>query len=279
MTSARAFAKINLGLVVGPLRDDGKHELVTVLQRIELHDDVELEVTDALAVEGFDADTIVRDALAALAGAVGVAPRWRVRIEKRIPVAAGLGGGSSDGAAALWLANATLRNPLPSEALHRIAAGIGADVPFFLRDGAQLATGDGTDLTSVALPSGYHVVLVVPGGETKPSTGAVYAAFDDRGGADGFEARSREIRTALSTVSSPRDLAALPANDLVTSPLAEELLSAGAFRADVSGAGPTVYGLFEDADAATRAAEVLGATGRTFVTRPLQTDAGPGVAR
>jgi 4-diphosphocytidyl-2-C-methyl-D-erythritol kinase len=255
--------------VVGPLRDDGKHELVTVLQRIDLHDDVELEAADELAVDGFEAETIVRDALTALAAVAGVVPRWRVRIEKRIPVAAGLGGGSADGAAALRLANATLPDPLPLDELHRIAAGVGADVPFFLREGAQLATGHGTDLTSIPLPTGYHIVLLVPSGQSKPSTGAVYDAFDARAGADGFEAREQAFRDALLTISSRRDLAALPGNDLATSPFAADLLSAGAFRADVSGAGPTVYGLFEDADTAVAAAEVLGTKGRTFVTRPL----------
>jgi 4-diphosphocytidyl-2-C-methyl-D-erythritol kinase len=279
VSNARAFAKINLGLVVGPLRADGKHELVTVMQEIDLHDDVELQVADDLAVDGFAADTIVRDALEALASVARVDPRWRVRIEKRIPVAAGLGGGSADGAAALRLANATLPDPLPPHALHRIAAEVGADLPFFLSDGAQLATGDGTDLTPVALPDRYRIVLVVPSGETKPSTRAVYDAFDDRDGAVGFEARARAYRDALSTVAGPRDLAALPANDLATSPLAAELLRAGAFRADVTGAGPTVYGLFEDTDAAAAAAEVLAAAGRTIVTRPLQTELDPGVAR
>jgi 4-diphosphocytidyl-2-C-methyl-D-erythritol kinase len=269
MSSERAFAKINLGLVAGPLRADGMHELVTVLQRIDLHDDVELEVADGLAVDGFEADTIVHDALTALAAVADVAPRWRVRIEKRIPVAAGLGGGSSDGAAALRLANATLPDPLALDELHRVAAGVGADVPFFLQAGAQLATGDGTELVPVSLPDGYHVVLLLPSGETKPSTRAVYDAFDDRAGADGFQARERAFRDALSTISSPRDLAALPVNDLATSPFAAELLGAGAFRADVSGAGPCVYGLFEDADTAAAAAEVLAASGRTFVTRPL----------
>jgi 4-diphosphocytidyl-2-C-methyl-D-erythritol kinase len=270
VSSAPAFAKINLGLVVGPLRDDGRHEIVTVLERIDLHDDVELESADELAVEGFEADTLVREALGKLAAAAGTSPRWRVRIEKRIPLAAGLGGGSADAAVALRLANTTLPEPLSLEALHRLAAGIGADVPFLLHDGAQLATGDGTDLTPVELPTGYHVVLLVPDGETKNSTGAVYEAFDARAGADGFEAREQAFRDALSTISTPRDLAALPRNDLVASPLAAELRGAGAFRADVSGAGPTVYGLFEDAEEASMAARALGRLGWTSVARPLR---------
>ena len=118
MKRAQAFAKINLALVVGPVRDDGKHEVVTVLQRVDLADDIELEPAEALTVEGFEDDTLVRRALEALAAAAGVAPRWRACIEKRIPVASGLGGGSSDAASTLVLANADLPEPLPPAALH-----------------------------------------------------------------------------------------------------------------------------------------------------------------
>jgi 4-diphosphocytidyl-2-C-methyl-D-erythritol kinase len=269
VSSAPAFAKINLGLVVGPLRADGKHEIVTLLQRVDLHDDVELEVADELIVDGFDADTIVRDALTELAEAFAVAPYWRVQIVKRIPVTAGLGGGSADAATALRLANATLPTPLAPDELHRIAARIGADVPFFLHESAQLATGDGTDLTPVELPTDYHVVLLVPHGAGKQSTGAVYDAFDVRRGADGFEGREEAFRDALASIATARDLAALPANDLVSSPFTEEVRAAGAFRADVSGAGPTVYGLFEDAERASSAARALERLGWTSVARPL----------
>ena len=268
MRKAKAHAKINLGLAVGPLRD-GKHEVLTLLQRVDIHDDVGLEPADALTVVGFAEDTIVRHALEALAGAARVEPRWRARIEKRIPVAAGLGGGSSDAAAALQQANATLSEPLDSHALHVIAAALGADVPFFLREGAQLAAGDGTELTAVALPVDYHVVLVVPHSETKQSTAAVYQAFDDRSGANGFEQRAAAFHRALESISVPPDLARLPANDLASSPITRVLDAAGAFRSDVSGAGPVVYGLFERAEDAAAAAAELSRVGRTLVTRPL----------
>ena len=223
MSRGRAFAKINLALVVGPRRADGKHEVVTVLQRIDLHDEIEVEPADALVVDGFAEDTIVREALLALADVAGVAPRWRVRIAKRIPVAAGLGGGSSDAATALQLANATLDAPRSSDELHRIAARIGADVPFFLHVGAQLATGDGTELTPVELPSDYWVVLVMPDGDAKESTGKVYAAFDERGGAVGFEERADSLRLALAATRTPRELARLPANDLASSSLSRRI--------------------------------------------------------
>jgi 4-diphosphocytidyl-2-C-methyl-D-erythritol kinase len=265
----KAFAKINLALVVGLLREDGKHELVTVLQRLDLADDIVLEPADTLKIEGFDDDTLVRGALHALAEAAGVAAQWRARIEKRIPVAAGLGGGSSDAASALALANSDLSHPLAPAELHAIAADIGADVPFFLAEGAQLATGDGTELARIELPLDYTVVIVLPDGSSKESTGAVYDAFDRRDGATGFEERRAALLDELALVAQARDLGRLPRNDLVSSPLAAELEELGAFRADVSGAGPAVYGLFERVDDAEHAAATLRRAGRTWSAQPL----------
>ncbi len=209
MTHTRAYAKINLGLVVGPIRDDGKHEVVTVLQRIELHDDVTLEPASRLEVVGFEDDTLVRTALSSFARAAGVEPNWLIGIEKLIPVAAGLGGGSSDAAAALSLVSMIAAEPLPDDALLELAAEVGADVPFFLRQGPQLGTGVGTELTSVSLPTDYHVVLLVPDGESKRSTASVYQAFDERNGARGFDRRVLDFHAALSSVTAARDLAAL----------------------------------------------------------------------
>ena len=261
----KAHAKINLALVVGPTRPDGFHEVVTVLQRVALHDTVELEPADQLSVEGFADDTLVRSALEAVAAAAGVEPLWHARIEKRIPVAAGLGGGSSDAAAALRLANRSLSDPLSPPRLRELARPLGADVPFFLEQGPQLGTDDGSTLAAYDLPQDYTVVLVLPHDVQKESTAAVYASF---AAADGFDQRRARV---LATIESPRrarDLAALPPNDLASSPLAAELTALGAFRADVSGAGPTVYGLFENHDAADRAAEAVAARGTTWITTP-----------
>ena len=235
-----------------------------MLQRIDLADDIELEPAGSLNVEGFEDDTLVREALGALAAAAEVPPCWRARIEKRIPVAAG-----SDAASALLLANADLPEPLAPEALHAIAVELGADVPFFLREGAQLGTGDGTELASVELPMNYHVVLLVPDSESKQSTGTIYSTFDERSGATGFAERRVALLEALAGVESSRDLARLPKNDLVSSPLAEQVEGLGAFRADVSGAGPTVYGLFERSDDAERAATSLRPAGPTLLARPV----------
>lgn len=261
---ASAPAKINLGLVVGPLRDDGKHELLTVYQRVGIADRIDVEPFERLTVEGFPADTLVRRALELLAQRTQSEPRWRVRIEKRLPVAAGIGGGSSDAATALRLANTTL----DAGALHEVAAQVGADVPFFLREGPQLGSGDGTTLEPVDLPQDYWIVLALPGDARKESTAAVYRAFDERNGADGWEERCAAFRAALGNVRRPRDLAALPPNDLAASPLSGELRELGAFHADVSGAGPVVFGLFHHRDAAERARRALKARARTWLTAP-----------
>ena len=263
MNRASASAKINLALVVGPAGDDGYHEVATVLQRIDLADRVEVEPASDVRVSGFRDDTLVRSALELLSRETGA--HWHARIEKRIPVAAGLGGGSSDAAAALALANDTLEEPLPRERLHALAAQLGSDVPFFLTDGPQLATGTGTDLRPLDLPQDFWIVLVLPRDAQKRSTAAVYDAFD--GGA-GFAERRDALLSALEAVRRPSDLAALPPNDLASSPLAGELLAAGAFRAEVSGAGPAVYGLFVHEREAASAARGLRDSGRVWITAP-----------
>ena len=210
MRRAPAPAKLNLALVVGSLREDGKHEVATVLQRIDLGDRVAISPAPTLAVDGFGEDTIVRSALERLAGAAGIEPHWRATITKRTPVAAGLGGGSSDAATALRLANESLERPLPAEELRALAASIGSDVPFFLVDGPQLARGDGSELTPLDLPQDYWVVLLLPNGATKESTAAVYRAFAERNGSAGSGERFAALEAALAAVRRPRDLAALP---------------------------------------------------------------------
>jgi 4-diphosphocytidyl-2-C-methyl-D-erythritol kinase len=268
VSRAPAPAKINLALVVGPPRDDGKHEVLTVLQRIDLVDRIELTNAPALSVEGFVGDTLVRTALLELARSAGVEPHWRVRIEKKIPVAAGLGGGSSDAATALRLANETLVEPFSADELHTVAARIGADVPFFLADGPQLGSGNGSELQPLDLPQDFWVVVLLPHGAVKSSTADVYAAFDARHDVAGFAERRQSLLDGLAGMQRPRDFAALPPNDLGSSPLVEVVRAAGAFRADLSGAGPALYGLFHhrrDADAARRS---LGRLGRTWLAAP-----------
>lgn len=268
MLTLAAHAKVNLALVVGGLRDDGKHEVVTVVEKLCLADTVTVAHAAALAVAGFPADTIVRCALAALAERAGIEPHFAATIDKRIPVAAGLGGGSSDAAAALRLANRLLPRPLAQHDLEEVGAALGADVPLFLHDGAVLATGNGSTVEPLSLPRDYHVVLWLPAGAEKQSTAAVYGDFDRRDSAVGFPRRKAALVEALAAVTDPADLAGLPPNDLASSPRAAELLELGAFRADVTGAGPVLYGLFDDATVAAAAATALFARGWTCSTAP-----------
>jgi 4-diphosphocytidyl-2-C-methyl-D-erythritol kinase len=266
---AVAAAKINLALVVGPKREDGLHEVATVLQRIDLCDRIELGPGERLEVEGFAEDTLVAQALTLLAAEAGAEPAWRVRLAKEIPVAAGLGGGSADAAAALRLGNERLPEPLPPGRLHALAAGLGADVPFFLEPGPKLAEGVGERLTPLELPQDFWVAVALPRDVRKPSTREVYGRYDDLGGGPGFEDRRSELLRMLAETRRPTDLARLPFNDLAeasgAAALAAELRAAGAFRADVSGAGPAVYGLFERRSDARSATRRLGRSARTWV--------------
>jgi 4-diphosphocytidyl-2-C-methyl-D-erythritol kinase len=266
MTRAPAAAKINLALVVGPARADGKHDVVTVYQRVALSDRIAVERSPELRVDGFADDTLVRRALECMAEGNGAG--FAARIQKRIPVAAGLGGGSSDAATALGLANALRAQPYPTERLHQFARELGADVPYFLEDGPQLGSGDGSELEPVELPQDYWILLVLPRDAMKSSTERVYADFDARGGERGYEERRASLLDALAHVQRPRDLAALPPNDLASSPLSAELLGLGAFRADVTGAGPMVYGLFLHGHQARAAKKQISPRGRSWLTTP-----------
>ena len=273
MNRTPAAAKINLALVVGPRRADGLHEVVNVMQRVDLCDTVEVEPAAGLHVEGFRKDTLVTSALMKLSAAAGENGGWKVRLEKRIPLAAGLGGGSADAAAALSLANATLSSPLEEEQLEDLAAEVGSDVPFFLSAGPKLAEGAGEYLRPLELPQDFWIVLALPRRVKKISTAAVYDRFDELRGGEGFAERRIALLDALAAARRPRDFAAFPPNDLALAAgkpkLVDELTARGAFRADVSGAGPAVYGLFHHRADAARAARALRRFARVRLVAPV----------
>jgi 4-diphosphocytidyl-2-C-methyl-D-erythritol kinase len=268
-----AAAKINLALVVGPVRADGLHELTSVMQRIDLCDDLTVEPAGRLEVTGFEDDSLVSSALERLAGAAGVPARWRAHLTKRIPVAAGLGGGSADAAAALTLANGTLAAPLGRTRLLELAAGLGSDVPFFVEPGPKLVEGAGERLRPLPLPQDYWVLVALPAGVTKGSTGDVYRRFDEFAGPAGYEERRVRVLDVLASCSRPDDLASLPPNDLArataSSALTDALRAAGAFRSDVSGAGPAVYALFRERERALTAEASLPPGIRAWVVAPV----------
>ena len=200
---ALAPAKINLGLFVGPVREDGRHELVTVMQSISLADELVLELASVggrdevvcPGVPGGPAENLAARALAAFRAATGWdAPPLRLTIDKRIPVAAGLGGGSADAAAALRLAAAA--SGLGEDGLLlEIAGELGADVPAQVSPGRWLATGAGEVLEALPDPSHSLGVLVLPAAEGL-STAEVYAVADRFAGAR-TEGELAERRGAL----------------------------------------------------------------------------------
>ncbi len=272
-----AFAKVNLCLFLGQRRADGRHELVTLFESVGLIDSLVITPlasgSDEVICPGVGGSNLVTDALAGLRTAGWNAPPVRVEIEKRIPVAAGMGGGSADAAAMLRYAPGL--SPVPRPALEAIAARLGADVPGQLDPGPSLGTGAG----EVVAPVGNlddHSLLVLPQ-SFGLSTADVYREADRLGlGRSAGELAS--LRADLQTTLA--DLQTVPASEFASepapAPLPERLIvndlqpaavslapeigaglklarEAGAERAIVCGSGPTVIGVFWGLDGFHRA--------------------------
>jgi len=258
LVSELAFAKLNLILHVGPPRSDGLHPLCSIFASIDLADDVEVGVTDArsdvVECPGVHGPNLAEAAVAAFRTRVPSLPALRVRIGKRIPVAAGLGGGSADAAAVLRAANRIAGSPLSIPALREIAAGIGSDVPSQIDPRHAVVEGIGHVSELVELPT--YGVLLVPQHEGL-STPEVYAQLDRMSGW-----RDRLDRGPLRDFARSPDPSALE-NDLQSAAVAlrpqitgalDSLRASGALGALVSGSGPTCFGLFADRADAQRAA-------------------------
>jgi 4-diphosphocytidyl-2-C-methyl-D-erythritol kinase len=263
--SELAYAKLNLVLHVGHPREDGLHPICSLMASIELADEVRAEPSasgrDSVHCPGVTDDNLAVRALAEFRSrAGGDLPPLDVKIDKRIPLAAGLAGGSADAAATLRIANELAGSPLGTEELLRLAADLGSDVPSQLDPGHALVQGTGERVERVELPPLIAVLVSDPEGL---STGAVYAELDrldgTRGTLDPTPLRGLEDATAA-------DLAAALHNDLQPAALSlrpdlelrlDALLAAGALGAAVTGSGPTCFGLFEDMGAADEAAAEL----------------------
>ena len=268
-----APAKVNLGLALGPTRADGRHELVTVMQPLSLCDRVRLEpaglglARDEVVCPGVEGDNLAAAALAAFRERTG----WRgaavrIVIDKRIPVAAGMAGGSADAAAALRRA-ARAAGVRDDRLLREIAAGLGADVPAQVRPRRYLATGAGERLHPLPDPAPFAVlVLRAAGGLRTPD---VFREADRLGlprEASELERRRAALDEALAGG------AAVPPGELLGNDLEpaacslmpelqwtlDDARNAGAQAAFVCGSGPTVAALFPDAERARTAATLLG---------------------
>jgi 4-diphosphocytidyl-2-C-methyl-D-erythritol kinase len=276
-TVVSAPAKLNLCLYVGGRREDGLHEIRSLFEPLELADELRVSRSasgaDEVHCPGVEGPNLVETALAALREAGWGSPPLRIEIEKRAPVAAGLGGGSADAAAVLRLARGEV------EGIRSIAAAVGADVPSQVAPRPCLVAGAGEIIEPVP-PPGEHAVILVPL-EPGLSTAEVYAEAD-RLGAERSEAEldafRRKLHDATQAGASPLEYTELLVNDLQEAAISlrpevaevlARLTEAGAAHAMVTGSGPTAVGLFSDRGAALAAAGSLTALG-AIVTGPLR---------
>jgi 4-diphosphocytidyl-2-C-methyl-D-erythritol kinase len=264
---SRAPAKINLLLRVLERRADGFHELRTLLQSIALHDTLtvravrgpfRLESTDAACPS--DRTNLVWRAAARVwtaAGRKGAPRNIAIRLTKRIPMQAGLGGGSSDAAAALRMLGARWR--VKTSRLRQIAASLGSDLPYFFEGGAVLAVGRGEVLSPVADLPAFWVTLAIP--NFGVSTADAYRWLD--------EDRRRPVLDTPLDKDNDLELPVIKRHPEIGR-LIRALGRAGAIHAAMSGSGSAVFGLFRQRGAAEQAARVLAkGTTRTIVTRTL----------
>ncbi|MFC9554333.1 4-(cytidine 5'-diphospho)-2-C-methyl-D-erythritol kinase [Rhodococcus sp. NPDC056960] len=285
----RAPSKVNLHLAVGDLRGDGYHELNTVFQALSLGDTVSVVPAETLSVtvRGEDARVVPTDssnlvwkAAEMLAAESGRRPDVEIAIDKGIPVAGGMAGGSADAAATLVGLNALWALDLSREQLDGFAAKLGSDVPFALHGGTAFGTGRGERLLPVLSRSTFHWVLALAKGGL--STPTVFRELD-RLRAEGNPPRlggAEELMHALTT-GDAATLAPLLGNDLQSAALSlnpglrrtlRAGVSAGALAGIVSGSGPTCAFLCADADAAVQVSAELAGAG---VCRTVRVASGP----
>jgi 4-diphosphocytidyl-2-C-methyl-D-erythritol kinase len=290
LTEVMAPAKLNLALLVGPLRPDGFHEIASLMVPVTLADRVTVErtpgagldvVCDVAPGEQNLAAKLVRELEARLERAFQV----RITIEKHVPHGGGLGGGSSDAAATLIALERLFTLDLSARLRHEVAAAVGSDVPFFLWPGAQLAMGRGLLLKEVALPD-LHVVIAVP--DLALSTAAVYRWRDEDAVTTlkEFVPQARALSARVQAARTVGDVVALMHNDLEASvtarkpavaELRDRLSAEGALAAAMTGSGAAVCGLFANEEAASRARAAL-APSRAWCVSDLQ-PAAPGRPR
>jgi 4-diphosphocytidyl-2-C-methyl-D-erythritol kinase len=267
-----APAKVNLVLRIGPKAANGLHEVCSLFASLELADEIELEpaAEDSVECEGVEGPNLATAAVERLRQYAPSMPPLRVQITKRIPVAAGLAGGSADAAAVIRAANSFHELPFDEDQLREIAAPLGSDVPSQIVPAHSVVTGTGDHVERVELPE--MAVVLVPAA-VGLVTGDVFRKAErmelPRASLDpaDLHALAREpvnvIAGRLENDLQPATLRLRPGLGRTI----ETLLGAGALGAQVSGSGPTVFGLFRDRQAAERAAELMPGALVTMVAR------------
>ncbi len=274
-----AHAKINLGLEVLRRRSDGYHDLATVFCPIALSDEISCELTDEgvdLVVAGIQAppdetNLCARAAQILLPYAterVGA----RIRLTKRIPIGAGLGGGSSDAACTLRMLNTMWNTALPDEELLRLSTTLGADVSYFMMGGLAFGTGTGTTLAPLGTGIPYWIVVVVP--PEHVSTSWAYGQVRPRNTDSSslrasFERSLGDLKSLDQALTNDFEHAVLPAYPAIRETMTE-LTESGLSCVRMSGSGSAVFGLTSEQKAAEEAASKFSAPFIVSVTPPVQ---------
>jgi len=275
-----SFAKVNLGLRIKYKREDGFHELETILQQIDLHDVIEFTLgegdgptmTCSNPEVPVDESNLCLKAVRSLENLTGQKINVAIKLTKNIPAGAGLGGGSGNAATILTSLNSVLEIGLRESELLALAAKLGSDVPFFIKGGCVLATGRGEVLESVPVRfKDYTVLVVFPAIEvstgwayqnlnlnlTRNEKNGILTSFKDRG--------VREIDLLDLAVNDFESVVFRRFPQLLS--LKQQLLEGGATFASLSGSGSLVFGLFKNKADAERISELVSSEYEVFLTR------------
>ena len=277
MITLRAYGKINLGLRVLGKREDGYHDIETILHRIDIYDELSFAKSEKISLESDspeltsgEENLCIRAArlLNTHTGAKGGAA---ITLRKQIPVGAGLGGGSSDAAATLLGLTELWGLDIKREELHRLSSQLGSDVPYFLRNGTACATGRGEILEYFPLNLPYWIVVMYP--NIHVSTAWAYQQVRVE-----KPERSDNLRNNLvDNLTDGTNLRELIRNDFEPivfrahpelTEIKQTYYEHGALFAQMSGSGSSVYGLFESEKEARSVCEQMSGHGKSFLTRP-----------
>ncbi|MAT38651.1 MAG: 4-(cytidine 5'-diphospho)-2-C-methyl-D-erythritol kinase [Ectothiorhodospiraceae bacterium] len=278
MVELRAYAKINIGLQIVRKRDDGFHDIDTVFHRVDVYDTIKLTPAESGVTIKCDTPTIPTDdtnlcarAAKALLDATGSTKGVHILLEKRIPVGAGLGGGSSDAASVLTGLTELLHLTISPDELAQIAEKIGSDVPYFLRDGSAYAKGKGEILSYFELDLPYWIVLVYPG--IHISTPWAYGRFEFNPQLPIhnlqkllLEHKALPVRW-VNSIRNDFEPIVFEAHEEIMR-VKEVLYRTGADFALMSGSGSSVFGLFRDERYANECADFFSKRYPTYITQP-----------
>ena len=268
----RAFAKINLDLRILGRRPDGFHELKTIFQAVDWHDEIVLEPAPRFEFSApgtpEDESNLVVRAVRAYERLAGIEAKVRVSVTKNIPVGRGLGGGSSDAAVTVIGLQRMFKRALPFEEVPNVLRDLGSDVPFFALGGRAAGFGRGDEVYKLDDAADYWVLLVDPGVMISTKDAYSWLTLPDKSNnIEGFR-DDAELSCAGEVWTNDFEgpvFARFPQ----LAAIKEELLELGAYRAALSGSGSTIFGQFQMVSEAVRAGSVLEKRFRVKVTKPL----------